>query len=60
MTVQFLPVNGSGVLLNYWADRVLFIIHIYKELIAVGLRVWVFRYLLLPNEVLFSFSLNSK
>lgn len=32
----------SGILLNYWADRAFSILPIYKELIATGLRIWVF------------------
>ncbi|KAL2338529.1 hypothetical protein Fmac_012975 [Flemingia macrophylla] len=32
----------SDVLLKYWKDSEISVLHIYKELIAAGLRVWVF------------------
>ena len=35
---------NSDVLLKNWKDSQVSILPIYKELIAAGLRIWVFRY----------------
>lgn len=33
----------SDIVGNYWADSPLSMLPIYKELIAAGLKIWVFR-----------------
>ena len=50
--------NFSGLIIANWGDSPRSVLPIYKELIAAGLRIWVFRYI----EFLFRswFALNSK
>lgn len=42
---------NSDVLNEHWQDSEVSILPIYKELIAAGLRIWVFRYSLISNQL---------
>lgn len=41
--VDHTTIFNSNIVGNYWADSPLSMLPIYKELIAAGLKIWVYR-----------------
>lgn len=48
--ISFFWNSCSDIVANHWADSPLSMLPIYQELIAAGLRIWVFRQVLSAAE----------